>query len=175
MNAALNRILDFFLGTLDLFRFWVVLYEYERGVILRLGRPNRDLGPGIHWRAPFKLEELRFLNVKQKTTNSWDMTFSLHDGTTIAAGFACIIKVIDARHVLLNVDTWENTAYTTIKIAVSEKIRENGKEPLLQIDFVDTVFKHVNEALKKYGLGLVEFGFQDMALCRAYKLFEGSK
>lgn len=59
MNAPLNRILDTILGALDLFRFWIVLDEYEAGVMLRFGRFHHELGPGWHWRWPMHVDVLK--------------------------------------------------------------------------------------------------------------------
>ena len=174
MNAALNRLLDTVIGALDLFRFWVVLYEYERGVILRLGRPHRDLGPGIHWRLPLRIEELRFVNIRKKTSNSWDMTFTLATGKTVTVAFVIIIEIIDAHKVLLELDDWENTAYSLTKIAISKALIGQDEETVQAIDFVKTVRQEVEQLLTAVGIGVSDFGFQDIALCRAYKFFSGA-
>ena len=161
---------------MDMFKFWVVLYEYEQGVILRLGKVNRDLGSGIHWRAPFRIEELRFVNIRQQTSNSWDMTFPLN-GSSITMSFAAVIAVSNARKVLMELNNWTSASYTITKIAIAERVNE-----LLEADhdcytrqttFTADVKKHVTKRLDEIGVELKGFAFQEIAKTRAYKFFGG--
>ena len=58
-----DKLIDFLLNILDLFRFWVVVREGNRAVIYTLGKPTRTVGPqdgirgtGLHPKWPFWIE-----------------------------------------------------------------------------------------------------------------------
>lgn len=173
MNAALNRILDFFLNILDLFRFWVVLYEYERGLILRFGKHVRTLGPGFHWRLPFRIEELRYVNVRRKSADSWDMTLTTGAGDTVSFSYAMLIEVIDSDFVLLNLDDWARASYAMAKIAIAEVVEVS--QDITTQKFVDHVHEHMNKRLSEIGVKATDFAFQDKAPTIAVKLFNGAR
>ncbi len=174
MNTALNRVIDTVLGALDLFRFWVVLYEYEAGIILRLGHLNRELGPGLHWRRPLKLEELRYVNTRKKTSSSWEMTQTTSDGVTVSFSFDYIIEVADAKYVLLNVDDWEYVAYQAAKIILANHIRQTTYDELVKPECQRVLYGKVGGELQCFGIQLDRFGLTDFAKTRCYKLFKGA-
>lgn len=177
MNSALTKIFDTVLGALNLFRFWIVLNEYERGIILRLGKFHKDVGPGFHLRIPFMVDELKFVNTRLKTTNSWDMTFPLN-GQSITMSFVAMIEVRDTKKVILNLDNWTTVAYALIKVALSQEVNrlleEDPTSYLKTNKFTSKVANEVKYKLKEKGIHLSEFSFQEIAKTRAYKLFNGA-
>lgn len=175
MSAALTKLVDALFGALDLFRFWVVLYEYERGLILRLGRFHRELGPGWHWRAPFRIEELRFVTVRKQTSASWEQTLTTADGVTITLAFDYMIEVCDVRSVLLQVDDWVRVAYNTTKMTLARSVERATIADLLGGDFSSSASAAAAAALAGHGIKLVDFALTDRCRSRVYRLFNGSK
>ena len=174
MDAALTKIVDALLNALDLFRFWVVLYEYERGVILRLGRFHRELGPGLHWRIPFRVEELRFVNVRRQTSTSWEQTLTTTDASTITVGFDCLIEVRSPQQVLLQMDDWTRVAYNATKITVARAVERVPLKEALNGSFCDDVRQAVEASLAAHGIGLLDFALTERCRSRAYRFFKGS-
>lgn len=174
MEAALGRLIDLIFGALDMFRFWVVLYEGQQGIVLRLGKYNRTLGPGIHWRLPMRLEELRWDNVKTRTTNTWDMSFG-NNGKVITITCAAAIRVVDIKHVLIELEKWEDFAYTQIGICVADVFKANlgtlGSPRMLEDECKVTI----SEALHHAGIELFDFGLTNVAEARPFKLFIGAR
>ncbi len=175
MDTALNRFLDTILGALDLFRFWIVLDEYEEGIILRLGRFHHVVGPGLHWRRPMRVDVLQFENVKKKQASSWEMTQTTKSGTTVSIAFTYLIHIIDVKKVLLELDDWSLTAYRASKIVVSRNVEESEDEDIFSEDFTDHLRVEVEERLRSLGIGLDDFGLTERARTRAYRLFNGAK
>jgi regulator of protease activity HflC (stomatin/prohibitin superfamily) len=175
LEAALTKIVDALFGALDLFRFWVVLYEYERGVMLRLGRFHRELGPGWHWRAPFRIEELRFLNVRKQTSASWEQTLTTADGVIVTLGFDYMIEIRSVRDVLLNVEDWTRVSYNTTKMTLARSVEKATVAELLSKEFACGVHESVCAALAQHGIRLLDFALTDKCRSRAYRLFKGSK
>ena len=56
-----DRLFDFISGIIDLFVFWVIVDEYERGVVKTLGKRRRSkpvLAPGFHFVWPLGIDEV---------------------------------------------------------------------------------------------------------------------
>ena len=47
-----ERVLDFIAASWNILRPLVVVSDFEGGVILRFGRYNRVITPGLHWKIP---------------------------------------------------------------------------------------------------------------------------
>jgi len=175
MTSAFDKIIEAILGALDLFRFWVVLYEYERGLILRLGKFHHELGPGIHWRWPFKIDELRFENIRPKPGGAWELTNTTACGKTVTTAFTHVIAVKDVKKVLLEVDDWRNVGYRLANIAVAESLAAATLEQILGVHFPFICRSAVEKKLEKYGIRVLEFELTERAATRAYRLFNGPR
>ncbi len=174
MNTALNRIIDVVLGALDLFRFWIVLDEYESGVILRLGRFHHEVGPGPHWRRPMKIDVLKFLNVRKKAGNPWELTLTTTDGTAVTVCYAYCIEIICARTVLLTLDDWEEASYRLMKIAVAKVVHDSSDKHFFGPKFLEAARREAAATLENNGIGLTEFGITERARSPAFRLFKGA-
>lgn len=174
MNAALNRILDIVLGALDLFRFWIVLDEYEAGVILRLGRFHHEVGPGLHFRRPMRVDVLKYVNVRKKAGSPWELTMTTRDGTVVTVCYAYCIEIVCARTVLLSLDDWEGASYKLINIAVGKIAHECDDNHFFSHAFIEDVRLEVAAILEQNGIGLCEFGITERARSPAFRLFKGA-
>ena len=174
MNAALNRILDTIIGALDLFRFWIVLDEYESGVILRLGRFHHEVGPGPHWRWPMRIDVLKFVNVRKKAGNPWELTLTTTDGIAVTVSYAYCIEVVSARVVLLTLDDWEELSYRLMKIAVAKVVHECDGERFFTQLYLEDARLEVDKTLQNNGIRLCEFGITERARSPAFRIFKGA-
>ncbi len=174
MSTALNRVIDAIVGALDLFRFWIVLDDYERGVILRFGKFHRELGPGLHWRYPMRTEVLKYLNVRKKAGNPWESTNTTSDGTAVTTCFSWCVSVDDSKHVLLNIDNWDEFTYRITAIAVANVVHESSDEHFFGKEFLRECELDVRQVLAENGLKLCEFGITQRAETPAFRLFKGA-
>lgn len=47
------KIFEFIVYFWDLFRFFWIIEQYSKGIVLRLGKFHKVLEPGFHWKLPF--------------------------------------------------------------------------------------------------------------------------
>ncbi len=105
---------------------WTVLDEYERGVLLRLGKHRADrkwfctkadsqgaIGPGIIWHLPFNIDEILYTNVVFET-GSAELQLQSKDG--IQVNIDCVIgySVPNPRKFLLEIETAEDAVLDAI-------------------------------------------------------------
>lgn len=173
MNTAIGRIFDTLLGAVNLFRFWVVLNAFEQGIILRLGEFHEEVGPGFHWRLPFRIDELLWLNTRKKSSDSWEMSLTSNDGKNITISFDLIVEVYDVKKALLTLDEWVKVAYTCSKIVLSNMVESNTSHVIMLQSFSKKVHAAIDTALAEFGVRVTHFGLTDKAFTKSYRVFTG--
>lgn len=59
-----DKLLELFIQFLELFRFFWVIREWERGITLRFGKwRGKVMGKGLHFILPFAIDEVHTINI----------------------------------------------------------------------------------------------------------------
>ncbi len=149
----------------------------ELGVVMRFGKPIRDAGPGLHFRWPFPIEEVRLPKVtEQKTTpigkRAGDVmatrgAVSGGDNSLMLTGDENIVDLsfvvywrIDTKKVqdyLFNIQKPEETVREVAESAMREVVGQSALQPLLTEGRQKTeaaVQKLMQSILDSYGAGV---------------------
>lgn len=60
----LDKLIDFIISIIELFKFFYVIRNWERGIILRFGKwTNKVLEPGLHFVWPFGIDEVHTIDI----------------------------------------------------------------------------------------------------------------
>ena len=71
---------------------FVIILEYQRGVLLRLGKFKRELGPGLHWCLPLHLDTVLHEDVMPRTQRIAGLSTTTRDGKSI--GFDAVVSTV---------------------------------------------------------------------------------
>jgi len=155
-----DKLIDLFVEFVDQFRFWQVIRDYEEGVILTFGRYHRTLGPGIHWLAPFSIQECLVENVvvRANAVSALDMT--IKDGSSLRADAIVRWKIKDVRKFMLECEGKEDFIADTIYSTISRMLRERTWEQINEEGMDVLVTKECRKRGWRYGIEIesVEFG-----------------
>ncbi len=167
----LNRLVEFFISFLDLFRFWVVIDCYEQGVLLLRGIATRVLEPGIHLILPFRLHVVLTENVVLTTSDLPPQALVTKDGKSIAVSaivtwkikdiMKFMVKVEDARGVLA--DASRGTIRTVLCNETWQSLHQGGSA----IDEVLT--KNTRAIAHKWGIDVQSVCLSDVAPARVVR------
>lgn len=59
-----DKLIDFLISIIELFKFFAVVRQWERGVILRFGKwTGKVLEPGFHFIYPFAIDEIHTIDM----------------------------------------------------------------------------------------------------------------
>src|SRR5687768_3735103 len=59
-----DKLIDFLISIIELFRFFWVIRTWERGIVLRFGKWTEEvLQPGFHFILPFAIDEVHTINI----------------------------------------------------------------------------------------------------------------
>jgi len=99
-----DRLIDLLVQSVQLFQFFDVVDEYERGVILRLGKFHRTVEPGFVWLIPFAVDRLMVDNVVPRTANLGEQTITTKDGKSVTVRGVVTAKISDVKKAMLEVE-----------------------------------------------------------------------
>lgn len=148
---------------------YIVIDAFEKGAVLRLGRFNRALEPGLHWKWPF-VEWVIEITTCVTTMRLPPQTLTTKDGVGIVA--AVVVKyeikdvepyatlVFDAKDVLGDVTM--GAVRRAVSSSAYEAIMSEPPEPAI----LSAVRKEVNE----YGFKVHRITFIDLAKVRSIRL-----
>lgn len=89
MIVAIFMLMMFFTGV-------KVLKEWDRGVVLRLGRAQgRERGPGLIWLIPFGIDKITTVDTRQITMQIPPQEIITRDNVSTRVTAVCIFRVID--------------------------------------------------------------------------------
>jgi len=106
--------------------------EWQRAVILRLGRYKRTAGPGLFLRIPF-LEKIRKLDVRTQVMDVEKQSIITKDSVTVEVDAFVYyrIKEKEAAKAILNVENWEQASTTLAQTTLRDKVGKHVLDDLL--------------------------------------------
>ena len=102
--------------------------EYQRGVIFRLGRIRKVMGPGLYWVIP-GIDQKMQVDIRTKTVNIEPQETVTSDSVTIRVNAVLYYRIIDASKAINRVENYEMAVYqialTTLRNVVGQNILDD--------------------------------------------------
>lgn len=168
-----DRIAQLAADFVHLFRFFYVLHAYERGVLLRLGVFERELGPGLHWIFPFRIDEVLSAPVTARTTNLPAQVVVTADGKTVAVKALVTWRVRNISKFLLEASEPAEALPDAALGAVAELVAGVTWEDLRGPELARTLRSEVRRRARKYGVTVDAVQLTDVAPARVLRLVQG--
>lgn len=158
-----DRIFDFLSGVMNWFVFWVVVNEYEEGVVKTLGRyRERKLEGGLHLIWPFGIDEVLTDNVVPTTTNLEAQKLTTSDGATILIGVAIRWNIRDIVKVTLKIEDSNSILDDSTYGEISGFVRESTWEQINTDEWIQQVHAAVRQRAFRFGIEVEETWITDL-------------
>jgi regulator of protease activity HflC (stomatin/prohibitin superfamily) len=152
-----------------MFRFWVIMEPFERGIVLRLGLHVRTIGPGLHWVWPLHVETVIHDNVVTRTSTLNPQSLTTADGDTVVIGAVITSHIEDIEKAILGVEGVDHALMDACYGAVGEVVARSTWEELTSEKFSDEVTKVCRRQAKRYGVYIERVQLGDRAKCVAFR------
>ena len=164
-----ERIFDFIAGFWNVLRPWVVVNDFEGGVILRFGRYYRKLTPGLHWKLPLADNALTTSTVIT-TMALRPQTLTTRDDLTIVISAIVKYHIADVRAYLL--DIWDSAdVLNDVTLgAIKETIASVDYSDLQEKSIESHVLAMVGKEAEKFGVDVHKVTFSDLGRVRSLRL-----
>ncbi len=174
---GLDRLFDFLIDSIQLFRFFYVCGPMAEGVICRWGVEKRRInnttgvmGTGFHFIWPFKIENVTVLSMATRLAELQSQTLVTKDGVNVATGIIITYRVRDISKAIFSV--WDSFA------AAQDACQANFAQGVLGSTFEElrseAFWLRLTETCRKQGF---KYGFEiesvrcaELAPTRTYRL-----
>lgn len=173
MWAALAEFFSQFWSEL---KFWVIIDQYEAGILMHLGKWKKDLGPGLHWKQP--LTEYVMTTTTVITTETIrPQTLTTKDKESIVVTAVVKYEIRKVRAYLLKI--WDHTdVLADVTMAsVADEVLKHTFDELVDIGtsgLGDIVASTVRSQVNKYGFKIHKVTFTDFGLIKSIRLISDS-
>jgi regulator of protease activity HflC (stomatin/prohibitin superfamily) len=166
----LNKLIEFLISILDLFRFWEVIEDGEWGLRFTFGVAGKDFAPGIHWKAPFNVQEYITFSTKIDSTELEEQTLTSLDGVVMTVQGYLKYRVLPAKAYEFVVELDEGSALFDFGRAAVAKVVEENKHDVPAAVFEEQVLTAVRSHLNRFGYKFLAFGLTQRAPTRTYRI-----
>lgn len=167
MSQAVSALFQALFGWIQIFQFWAVLAPYERGVLVRLGKHKRTLGPGLHWRWPLGIDQILTDHITT-ATHQFELIADTADDKTVTVHFAVEWSICDIELMLLFLENREMTAFARIQECAAAVVSETPRERLHSCGW--RVKRRCARAAAEAGVGVESVRVTQVVRTRAYRL-----
>jgi membrane protease subunit HflK len=156
------------------FAFFYVVNFDENAIVLRFGKIDRQLKPGLHFRLPPPIEEVRVAKVQTEhvTNIGFEATGTgrgagrdlpseslmlTGDENIVVIGFTVQWRIRNPKEYLFNIQNPKDTVKEVAESAMREVVGQSGLTPLITKERGETetaVKKLLQEVLDYYGVGV---------------------
>ena len=161
----------------SLFTWWVVVVPWEQGVRVLLGKWQKLLQPGVHFRLPI----VHLIYTQSVRTRSADLqlqTLTTSDGYTVAVAGAIIDKITDVLKLYGTLHLAQDTVVDMAAGAIAEVVHSLPRHGEGNIECTPaTVADMVKAKLSfaEFGIDLGDVYLTDFAFVKTYRLIGDNK
>lgn len=176
-----DKLVDFLLNIIGIFKFWEVLTFPYYGVIFRLGKPHRDVGPedgvrgtGLHFRWPFYMEELFEADCFEESVASIPLALTTLDAKKVSVRGVIWYQILPekVRIFITTLGEEKQALRNALNASICDVVEKSTLAEL--IDFTDAreqaVLDGIRKRMNKYGYKFFRFDFAEKAEVRPIRL-----
>ncbi len=146
---------------------WTTIDESQRGVVLRFGKFNRILEPGLSLKLPAPIETVQKVEALRVRSISEEMRMLTSDENFVVVDYNIQFQAADARKYLFKVRSPEETLQQVASSAVRQVVGGNTLDAVLsgeRTQMAATAKDLMQKALDQYetGITVTELNFQNI-------------
>jgi membrane protease subunit HflK len=165
----IERILDFITSFWRTLMPWVVVDDTEAGVLLRLGRFQRVISPGLNWKYP--LFDAPLVTSTVITTMALRaQTLTTKDDLTIVVAAIVKYHITDVRSYLLDVWDSADVLNDVTMGAIREVVATSDYQYLHEHMIEEDTLQLVKKETQKFGVEVLNITFSDLGKVKSFRL-----
>jgi len=148
-----------------------VLYEYERGVIFRLGKLTRAKGPGLIFLVPFGVERMRKMDLRIVALDIAPQDTITKDNVSVRVNAVVYFRVADPTKAVIEIEDYyfatSQLAQTTLRSVIGQSELD---ELLAERERINEVVREIiDEGTDKWGIEVTGVEIKDIDLPQEMK------
>lgn len=171
--GTFDRLMNWIEAGIGHLQFMYVIDPYEEGVVLRLGKYNRNVGEGWHFVAPFGIERVIKDTVVRRTVYLAVQSLTSKDGKACNLSPIVTYKIRNIKRWELDVDDAAD-AIRDITYGLNDQLATNTDWQDIHTDwYAEELTKLVKGEGTDWGAFIMKVKFSDRAQSRSMRLWTG--
>ncbi len=143
-----------------------ILYEYERGVIFRLGKLTRAKGPGLIFLVPFAIERMKKMDLRIVALDIAPQDTITKDNVSVKVNAVVYFRVADPAKAVVEIEDYyfatSQLAQTTLRSVIGQSELD---EILVERDKInEVVCRIIDEGTDPWGIEVTSVEVKDIDL-----------
>lgn len=148
-----------------------VLYEYQRGVVFRLGRLTRAKGPGLIFLVPFGIERMRKMDLRIVALDIPSQDTITRDNVSVKVNAVVYFRVIDPSKAVVEIEDYyfatSQLAQTTLRSVIGQSELD---DLLVERDKINRVVRNIiDQGTEAWGIEVTAVEVKDIDLPQEMK------
>lgn len=167
----LDRIIDFVVQFIELFFICRIVDQWERGLVLRFGRFQRLVKPGVVWTLPLGIDRVLKEDTYRKVAALPPQSLTTADGRSVIVSPVVTYRVRNAKKVILQAGGHEEAIVASVPGTIGKLVMAANYSDLNTEEFRSTVTSASDEEAREWGMEIEDVRFANLVAARSYRLF----
>ncbi|MEK9502107.1 slipin family protein [Gaopeijia maritima] len=159
------------LGVVTVLSSLRLLYEYQRGVVFRLGKLVRARGPGLIWLLPFGIERMRKMDLRIVALDIPPQDTITKDNVSVTVNAVVYFRVADPSKAVVEIEDYyfatSQLAQTTLRSVIGQSELD---ELLADRDRINDVVRTIiDQGTDSWGVEVTSVEIKDIGLPQEMK------
>ena len=159
------------IGAVALLSSLRILYEYERGVVFRLGKLTRAKGPGLVFLVPFAIERMKKMDLRIVALDIDPQDAITKDNVSVKVNAVVYFRVADPAKAVVEIEDYyfatSQLAQTTLRSVIGQSELD---ELLIERDQINRVVRDIiDEGTDQWGIEVTAVEVKDIDLPQEMK------
>jgi regulator of protease activity HflC (stomatin/prohibitin superfamily) len=148
-----------------------IIREYQRGIVLRLGRRGRTREPGLRYILPLGIDRLTKVDLRSAPLEVPAHEVITHDGVPVRVSAAVHLQVVNPLLAVTRVVDYRQSTAQLVHAALREVVAATGlRELLLNQEAMRTALAHfVDARTEPWGIRITSVDLEDIVLPEAMR------
>lgn len=169
----LDRIIDIIENVWDSLVPYIIILEYQEGVMLRFGKYRKVIGKGIHFKIPI-IDTPVVEHIAITTTTLPPQSLTTLDNQTIVVKGIIKYKIVDIhKYAILVWDAKDALVDTTCGI-IRDTVNEKDWQEVRLGKIDGLISRRVKSAADEYGIEVILVTLTDISIMKSFRIFSGN-
>lgn len=168
-----DKIIELLTGFFEYIKFWWVVEQYNRAVLLRFGKFVKVLNPGYHWKIPFSDIAIEH-TVVPTTMRLNNQSLYTKDDTSISTQAIIKYQVSDVKTLLLEVYDPVDAIADMTQAIIKRIIMDRTWQECLATDLDNEITKKAKTEAKKWGIEIISVILVEFTKAKSFRIISNS-
>lgn len=168
-----DKLIDFLISIIELFRFFWVIRQWEAGVILRFGKYTKKvMQPGFHFIWPFNIDEVHTINILPDVVELEPQTVVMRDKAVVVVQAIVKYQVVNPETCLVEVGSEVDALKQFSQGAIYTIISNQNYLDANVIEMEKAITEEARKEVRKWGIKIFEITIKSFGKMTSIRLIQ---